>query len=165
MAARHVNLVCRSLNFENCFAIYRIRMGGLALFWRSVVKVNITSYSSHHRDAVVHNESGLVWKCTRIYGHPESSQKQHTWTLLKRLANLSSHLWCCFGDFNEIMHMHEKHGGSNRNLNIVANFKEAVQTCNLVDMRYKGSPFTWSNKRYVPHFIEERLDRFLCSKN
>lgn len=63
------------------------------------------------------------------------------------------------------MHMHEKHMGRNANLNIVADFREVVQTCNLVDIGYKGSLFTWSNKRYVPHFIEEMLDRFLCSKN
>lgn len=81
------------------------------------------------------------------------------------LANLSSYPWCCFGDFNGSMHMHEKHRGSNQNLNIVVDFREAVQTCNLVDIWYKGSSFTWSNRRYGPHFIEERLDRFLYSKN
>lgn len=100
-----------------------------------------------------------------IYVHLESSQKQHTWTLLKMLANLSSHPWCCFGDFNEIIHIHDKHGGSNPNLNIVADFREVVQTFNLVDIGYKGSLFTWSKKRYGLYFIEERLDKFLCSKN
>lgn len=30
--------------------------------------------------------------------------------------------------------MHEKHRGSNQNLNIVVDFREAVQTCNLVDI-------------------------------
>lgn len=63
------------------------------------------------------------------------------------------------------MHMHEKHGGRNRNLNTVTDFRQAVQTCNLVDMRYKRSQFTWSNRRYGLHFIEEKLDKFLCSKN
>lgn len=31
-------------------------------------------------------------------------------------------------------------------------------------MGYEGYPFTWLNRRYGPHHIEERLDRFLCSK-
>lgn len=65
MAARHVNLVCRSFNFKNYFTIDRIGMrGGLALFWSSAVEVNIISYNSYHIDTVVHNESGLVWRCT-----------------------------------------------------------------------------------------------------
>lgn len=90
---------------------------------------------------------------------PRSYQKHHTCTLLKRLASLFSHPRCCFGDFNEIMHLHEK------NIHLVAEFREAVHECNLMDMGYKGYPFTWSNRRYRTQFIEERLDRVLCNKN
>ncbi|XP_052297218.1 uncharacterized protein LOC127902351 [Citrus sinensis] len=166
MLARQVESVCRDFNFENCFVVDRKGMGGgLALIWRAEVNVSITSYSSHHIDAIVSSESGLRWRCTGIYGHPELSQKHNTWTLMKRLASLFSYPWCCFGDFNEIMHMHEKIGGNERNLNRVAEFREAVQSCNLQDMGCKGYPYTWSNKRYGNHFIEERLDRFLCSKD
>ncbi|KAH9723192.1 reverse transcriptase domain-containing protein [Citrus sinensis] len=166
MLARQVESVSRVFNFENCFAVDRTGMGsGLALLWRADVNVSITSYSSHHIDALVSSESGLRWRCTGIYGHPELSQKHNTWTLMKRLASLFSYPWCCFGDFNEIMHMHEKNGGNERNLNRVAEFREAVQSCNLQDMGCKGYPYTWSNKRYGDHLIEERLDRFLCSKD
>lgn len=52
-----------------------------------------------------------------------------------------------------------------KNLNIIAKFKETIKHCNLLDMGYKGYPFTWSNRRYRDHYIEERLDRFLCSKD
>ena len=111
LLARQVESVCRDFNFENCFAVDRTGMGGgLALIWRAEVNVSITSYSSHHIDALVCSESGLRWRCTGIYGHPELSQKHNTWTLMKRLASLFSYPWCCFGDFNEIMHMHEKNG-------------------------------------------------------
>lgn len=50
-------------------------------------------------------------------------------------------------------------------MNMVAEFREAVQNCNLQDMGSHGYPFTWSNKRYGPQFIEERLDRIFCSKH
>ena len=63
------------------------------------------------------------------------------------------------------MHLHEKNGGNERNLNMVAEFREATQSCNLQNMGCKGYPYTWSNRRYSAHFIEERLDRFLCSKD
>lgn len=126
--------------------------------------MNITSYSPHHIDTVVCNKSGKVWRCTTIYGHPETSQKQHTWTLLKGLASLSSHPWCCCGDFNEILHFHEKTRGNDKSVDSIAGFRDVVQACNLTDMGYKGYPFTWLNRRYKPHHIEERPNRFLCSK-
>lgn len=34
-----------------------------------------------------------------------------------------------------------------------------------MDIGCKRYLFTWSNKRYGPHLIDERLDRVLCSKN
>lgn len=98
-------------------------------------------------------------------GHLESSQKHHTWTLLKRLANHSSLPWCCFGDFNEVMHLSEKMGGLGKNVNMIADFREAVKACNLIDVGYKRYPFMWLNRRYGENFIEERLDRFFCSGN
>lgn len=92
IVARQVNSICRNFNFENYFVVDRHRMGGgLTLFWNSNVNVNITSYSAHHIDAVVCDEGERVWRCTRIYGHPEASQKHHTWKLLKRLASLFSY--------------------------------------------------------------------------
>lgn len=155
MKAEQVKLISRSFNFEHCFVVNRNGMGGgLALFWSSDVNLNITSYSAHHIDAVVHNESGT-----------ENSQKHHTWTFLKRLASIFSYLCYCFGDFNEIMHLYEKHGGNDRNLNSMVEFREAVQASNLVDMGFKGHPFTWSNRKHGAHYIEERLDRVLCSKD
>ena len=42
---------------------------------------------------------------------------------------------------------------------------EAVKDFNLVDLGCKGYPFMWSNKRYGPYLIEEKLDRFLGSKD
>lgn len=60
--------------------------GGLALFWSSEVDVQVKSYSPYHIDAVVYNKGGKAWRCTGVYGHPEASQKHHTWTILKRLA-------------------------------------------------------------------------------
>lgn len=48
---------------------------------------------------------------------------------------------------------------------MIANFREAVRACNLIDVGYKGYPFTWLNRRYGENFIEERLDIFFCSGN
>lgn len=84
MMAQQVNLISRNFNFENCFAIDRNGNGGrFGLFWSLDVNVNITSYSSHHKDAVVHNDGGNVFRCTSVYGHSETRQKHHLDTIKK----------------------------------------------------------------------------------
>ena len=88
-------------------------------------------------------------------------QQQHTWTLLRRLSSLFNLSWLYFGDFNEILYPNEKCGGQDQNLNMVIRFREAIQDCNLVDLGCKGYYFTWSNHRFGPYLIEERLDNFL----
>lgn len=48
---------------------------------------------------------------------------------------------------------------------MIKEFRDDVHDCNLRDLGYKGYPFTWSNRRFSSHFIEKRLNRFLCSKD
>lgn len=73
----------KNLNFQNCFTISsKGRSGGLALLWKSDVVVDIKLYSMHYINTMVHSANGSFWRCTGIYGHPETDQKQHTWTLL-----------------------------------------------------------------------------------
>ena len=91
MLAKQDYVEGRKFNFEYCFTVDRDGMGGgLALFWNAKDKVEINSFSKHHIDALVHNGSGKVWRCTGVYGHHETSQRHHTWTLLKRLAGIFS---------------------------------------------------------------------------
>ncbi|KAH9769811.1 reverse transcriptase domain-containing protein [Citrus sinensis] len=155
----------KKLNFDNFFAVSsRGRSGGLALLWKSEIVVDIKSFSQHHIDAVVHSENGSLWRCTGIYGHSETDQKRHTWTLLRRLVGLLSLPWLCFGDFNEILKLDEKTGKNYRSVASINEFREAVHECDLKDSGYNGYPFTWSNRRFGPNLVEERLDRYLCCK-
>ncbi|KAH9742572.1 pentatricopeptide repeat-containing protein [Citrus sinensis] len=150
----------KKLNFDNCFAVSsRCRSGGLTLLWKSEVVVDIKSFSQHHIDAVVHSENGSLWRCTGIYGHPETDQKRHTWTLLQRLAGLLSLPWLCFGDFNEILKLDEKTGKKDRCMASINEFCEAVYGCDLKDLGYNGYPFTWSNRRFGPNLVEEREEK------
>lgn len=48
---------------------------------------------------------------------------------------------------------------------MVAEFRKAIEDYNLVDAGCTGYPFTWSNKRFSYHLIEERLDKFFYSKD
>lgn len=161
-----MNNVDKKLKMENYFVVSsKGKNGDLAILWSLETNVNIASFSSHHIDAEIITENGDQMRCIGIYDHPETNQKKHMWTLLSKLAGLSSSSWLCFGDFNEIMHFNEKNRGNNRELSMITDFREVVQDCNLRDLGCNGYSFTWSNRRFGTHFIEERLDRFMCSND
>ena len=159
-----MNVVCNKLKYENCFAVSSTgRGGGLAMLWNSETNVQVKSFSKHHIDVEIQMENGRQVRCTRVYGHLETRQKRHTWTLLRRLTDLSSSPWLCFRDFNEILHPCEKNGGNERHPNLIHDFREALRDCDLLDVGFEGYLFTWSNGRYGPTFVEERLDRFVSN--
>ena len=38
-----------------------------------------------------------------------------------------------------------------------------LNSCGLRDLSFKGERFTWANKRVDEGFMQERLDRYVCS--
>ncbi|KAH9658604.1 hypothetical protein KPL70_023557 [Citrus sinensis] len=160
-----MNVIANKLSFENCLAVnVNGRGGGIAMLWKSDIGVQINSYSRHHIDAKTQMPNGNRMRVTGVYGHSEISQKNHTWMLLRWLAVLSSSPWLCCGDFNEILHSDEKRGGNDRNVNFINDFREVLRDCGLKDVGYRGYAFIWNNGRYGKGFVEERLDRFVCTK-
>lgn len=89
--------------------------GGLALLWNSSNKVEISSFSKGHIDAIIKDNSEW-WRFAGFYGNPVVEKRKDSWTLLKRLFdNDPTHLpWLIGGDFNEILYSHEKEGGSEK---------------------------------------------------
>ncbi|KAL5750859.1 hypothetical protein ACOSP7_025462 [Xanthoceras sorbifolium] len=75
----------------------------------------------------------------------------------------SSLPWIIGGDFNEVLRDEEKVGGRFRSHAAISSFRDAIDSCRLVDIGYQGSLFTWSNRQNGDSLIQERLDRVLCS--
>ena len=65
---------------------------------------------------------------------------------MERLSHRSNLPWVCMGDFNEIMHAKEKEGGGVRPVRQMRAFCEAINKCQLRDLGYVGSDFTWSRR-------------------
>lgn len=42
-------------------------------------------------------------------------------------------------------------------------FNEVINSCNLIDLGFKGPSSTWTNNREGPSHIRERLDRVLAN--
>lgn len=102
------------LGFENCFAVdAKGKSGGLMLLWKEV-DVSIKSYTKSHIDVFVSIGDQNPWRFTCFYGAPETSNRVHTWSLLRKICNMFNGPWIVGGDLNEILRVTEKLGGNEK---------------------------------------------------
>uniref|UniRef100_A0A2N9HU49 CCHC-type domain-containing protein n=1 Tax=Fagus sylvatica TaxID=28930 RepID=A0A2N9HU49_FAGSY len=152
------------LQMKGCLGVERHGLGGgLALLWDSSVDVHIQSYSDHHINAEVFQLDGIHWRITGFYGHPETSLRHWSWTLLRHLWSQSEVPWMVLGDFNEITRISEQLGQVDRNVAQMSSFREALLDCDLLDLGFSGPTCTWSNNREHTALVRARLDRVVAS--
>lgn len=82
---------------------------------------------------------------------------------LKHLKCTSPLPWLVIGDFNEIMGLSEKEGGSIRPRKQMEDFVSTIDHCGLCDLGFIGSKFTWLYQTTSRVQIRERLDRALAT--
>lgn len=113
MKISRIKRVKVKLDFANGFYVQRKGQGGgLAMFWRREVDIEIKSFSRHHIDSVVTKEgTNFKWRITRFYGNPETHRRKESWNFLNTLNSQFQLPWMCFKDFNEILSSEEKLGG------------------------------------------------------
>jgi hypothetical protein len=81
--------------------------------------------------------------------------------VLDKLHSMDDLPWLLMGDFNEILSSDERLGesaGSQRNM-----YEFGENKCGLVDLGYRGYPFTWENCRDAEANVQKRLDRAVAS--
>ena len=102
---RGMKKVKLKLGFVNGLYVQRQgKGGGLTVFWKMEVNLEIKSYSKFYINAIVTEEgSGFSWRLTGFYGHPETHWRRESWRFLNTLNNQFRLPWLCFGDFNEIL--------------------------------------------------------------
>ena len=124
------------------------RSGGLAMMWKEGSDIRLRSCSNSHIDVEIHEGSAATpWRATGFYGHPDAGKRFISWQLLDFLKNQNTMPWIVFGDFNEIMWSNEKSGWLDRNANQMADFRDCLNRCELVDLGFIGQKFTWCNGR------------------
>ncbi|KAK0572934.1 hypothetical protein LWI29_000634 [Acer saccharum] len=148
------------LGFEGKLVVNSVgTSGGLCLFWAAGFQVSLLSYTLAHIDVRLLSPCNRWWRLTGFYGNPDSSQRIHSWNLLRRLSGLSSLPWVCLGDFNEVLDDVEKLGGVPKDRKLLSDFREALADSGLEDFGYVGPHYTWCNKREGVAAVSERLDR------
>ena len=151
------------LEFDGLFVVpSKDRGGGLALLWRSEISIWVDSFSNYHIDAIVNGGTKEAWRLTGFYGEPKTSRRCEGLSMLRMLSSKPRLSWCCIGDFNELLQVGEKKGGTPRSHNLMQAFREAMDACEFVDLGFSGPAFTWHGKR-GREWIWERLDRGLAN--
>ena len=156
--------ICGSLQFGHYHGVLRITCGGgLALFWKIGLTLDVESSSPNHIDAVINKEKDNAWRFTRVYGAPETQLRSATWDLIRSLHRRGTLPWPYGGDFNEILKSHEKRGGRLRPYSQMEQFREVLDKCNLLDLGFLGNKLTWSRTYPNGGMVWERLDRAVCT--
>ena len=148
----------------DCVGEGKRRKGGLVLFWKHDINIQITTWSQNHIDAAVTEPDDTQWRFTGIYGFPEDENKYKTGALLEALARAMPLPWMCGGDFNLLLMASEKKGGDAFNVQEAEILRNAMEVCSFIDMGFVGYEYTWSNNRGGEANIQERLDRFFVNE-
>ncbi|KAI9159829.1 hypothetical protein LWI28_002303 [Acer negundo] len=122
--------------------------GGLCMLWSSKVVAELLIYLQAHIDVRVRLGCGRVWRLSGFYGHRDSSQRVHSWTLIRRLAGMSPLPWICLGDFNEVMCDAEKQGGGIKDWKRMFSKWRSGSLLNQISIRRPGSQ--WRRSSNVP---------------
>jgi hypothetical protein len=163
-------------NYKDNYSSYTIdcsvngggRAGGLAILWNHcILNLHIINSDLHYIDMLISDlHNTLKWRATGIYGYPQAHNKFLTCKLINDLSCFDANPnWLIFGDFNITLTSDEKFGGNPLDPNITSSFRNTLSLCNLQDLGYTDSIYTWSNRQHDDGLIKCRLDRFLANPN
>lgn len=134
------------------------RRGGLVLFSKNTINLKIEGSLKYFIDASTDKGTENEWHFTGFYGELEIAKRCEAWNQLRLLNSRQQVSWLCLGDFNEIIQQHEKVGGAIRPHNQMQLFRDIIDECRFMDLRYAGPKFTWCRHFENDTSIWERLD-------
>ena len=110
-----LHTVQRSIDYEHKWVVPKEgRGGGLVLFWKATVKLEVIDSSQYYIDTWIDRGSEHEWRFTVFYGEPDTSKRIEAWDSLRALNCHPQTPWLCAGDFNELTRQEEKLGGAIR---------------------------------------------------
>ena len=66
--------------------------------------------------------------------------------------------WFMVGDFNETMWQNEYFFRNKRSNSLMADFRSVLSDCNLFDLGFHGTPWTYDNKQQGSRNVRVSLD-------
>lgn len=139
--------------------------GGLWFLWNSdKVKVSLLAKTEQEIHVTIKvRTSNLSWLFSTIYASPKFAERSVLWNNLINVAELHRMPWVIEGDFNEPLTNVDKLGGRVISISRSLILKDCLDKCNMIDLGFSGSRFTWTNGRNAHVLIQERIDRFFVN--
>ena len=111
-------------------------------------------------------DKSLSFEATFIYGYNTGMARKELWSDLISISlssQSSNHL--ALGDFNVTLSPEEVSDANFGWNTEIMDFNSTVNKCCLVDLRYNGEQFTWTNRRFGKNdFTQRKLDRALVNQ-
>lgn len=86
---------------------------------------------------------------TIVYAKYNVHLREPLWDDLWKLSSMYKEDWIMIGDFNSIIDPSEKQGGRPHRMEKRFPFIECIRDCELHDLGYIGSTFTWCNHKVL----------------
>lgn len=83
---------------------------------------------------------------TGIYADNWEDRRKDFWNELSNFADGLTLPWLVLGDFHCVRSGSEKRGGNSPISRFVTDFNSAIENAGLVEPRWEGGAFTWSNR-------------------
>ena len=120
------------------------RSGSLFLMCGNLWEVSAVSFSKDLVDVKVKNEDSHIQYVIDIYGQLRKHLCKFTWELLSKLVGIYINRAILIRrEFNEIMCLAERSGGSEKSKSDMLNFVDVMDIYYLVDLGFVGHPFIW----------------------
>lgn len=133
--------------------------GGIWCLWNpAAINISVLAREEFCIHLKVNPSTPKEWILTVVYASPQANNRPRLWERLVAFHSSISSPWCLAGDFNSILFEHEKRGGAPFNHQSCQPFQDFISSCNLLDLGFKGPPFTWKRGDLC-----QRLDRGLSN--
>ena len=160
----YVLRVLQWLGYAHSFTVPPTGLGGgLALFWKHDIDLEVMSFSQNFIDTRLKVKSKLFF-LTLVYGDPVKQNRKAVWDQISSLRLNPEDAWLLTGDFNDLLENSEKRGGPPRSQGSFIDFRSFVSRNGLWDLKFSGNPLSWRGMRY-DHFVRQRLDRAMSNNS
>ena len=138
-----------SMGFSNyCCADSRGKAGGLSLFWKVGVELEVVFSNKNVIVALIYSDpSKCAWLLIAVHGPPYMTKKHQFWELMAEIIDSFVGAWLMIGDLNVITGSSEKLGGSQKGKCSSRCFQNFVSCVGAIDLGFCGPKFTWTNRR------------------
>ncbi|XP_074299820.1 uncharacterized protein LOC141630990 [Silene latifolia] len=137
--------------------------GRIWLIWQPSQFVVTVKYIT---DQLIHSSvydklRNINFHFTIVYGLNKDKERKSLWEDLGLIRNGVTSAWMVCGDFNSLMHLDERVGGTTVSWNEVMPMRDMVAKCDLVELKTMGALFTWNNKHKHSSKVYSKIDRVL----